>query len=293
MGQTYLNLDIVLINDGSTDGCGCICENYAANDNRIRVFHRKNSGLVASRTFGLSVAMGKYLIFIDSDDYIVPDMCEQMLRTAVYDNCDVVWCDVSVVMKNEIHITSIKYTFCANEMIRRILRGEVPGWMTNKLIRRSFYNSADIQLFPADCMFEDILQSIELLCANPKMGYVNFPLYYYNRTNELAMTAGKRNDVVIRGLNNIKHIYDYLVRKNLFEVYRSDFACVAMKAKFALLHEKGVWAAQKAFPFAHSYLAAYKMQYPAKLIYWFGFNGGLLGTWLMRFYMKIWKWRKG
>lgn len=290
--QTYPDLDIVLIDDGSTDGCVLICDTYGKKDDRIRVFHQENSGAVASRAFGLSVATGEYLIFVDSDDYIAPDMCERMLRLAISADCDMVWCNVNVVMSAGTQLASIKYTNFTDEMIHRILRGEVPGWLGNKLIKRAFYNSANIQSYPADSMLEDMLQSIELLCANPKMGYVNRPLYYYNRMNESAMTAGHKTDVIIKGLNNIKHIYDYLVAKDLFEVYSSDFAFLAMTTKLALLHKKGISAAKRLYPYAHKYRMHYKMHWPVSWIYWMGFNGGKLGAWLITSYLKIHKGKK-
>lgn len=289
--QTYPDLDIVLIDDGSTDGCGLICDTYGKKDDRIHVFHQENSGAVASRAFGLSVATGEYLIFVDSDDYIAPDMCERMLRLAVSADYDMVWCDVNGVMKNGLKHVSISYADDPKEMIRRILKGTVPGWLWNKLIKKSFYNAVDIQVFPADVMFEDMLQSIELLCANPKMAYINEALYYYNWTNECSMTGGNSN-VLIKGLNNIRHIHDCLKVKELLGKYWSDFAFLAMKAKIALLHERDILAARNFYPYAHKLSNAYRMQYPVKSIYWVGFNGGRLGAWVISLYLEVWKKRK-
>ena len=72
--QTYSNLQIILVDDGSTDNSGKICDIYAMNDNRIEVFHTKNKGLVAARKFGILHAVGEYVGFVDSDDYIEPNM---------------------------------------------------------------------------------------------------------------------------------------------------------------------------------------------------------------------------
>jgi glycosyltransferase involved in cell wall biosynthesis len=78
--QTYQDLDIILINDGSQDKCGEICEDYAKKDTRIRVFHTGNKGLSAARNLGLREAVGEYIGFVDSDDWIEPDMYEILLR---------------------------------------------------------------------------------------------------------------------------------------------------------------------------------------------------------------------
>lgn len=285
--QTYRHLQIILIDDGSTDGCGAICDEYAARDVRIRVFHRENSGLVATRMFGLSVATGCYVAWVDSDDWIEPETYERMIATAITGDCDMVWCDVMGVHKDKTVLASILYSNAPSEMIRRILKGEVPGWLWNKLIRRTFYDSVNLQLHVDDNMMEDMLQSVELLCANPKMGYISQPMYCYNRTNESAMTAESRTDIAIKGLNNIRHIHDYLTAQGMFNAYRSEFAFLAMKAKLILLQEKGISVAKSFYPYAHEHLSCYRMQPPVSWIYWLGFNGGWLGAKMITLYLRI------
>lgn len=81
--QTYRNLDIVLVDDGSTDGSGAICDKFATEDNRIRVFHKENGGSSSARNLGIKEAKGEYLGFVDSDDYIEPDMYELLADAIV------------------------------------------------------------------------------------------------------------------------------------------------------------------------------------------------------------------
>ncbi len=90
--QTYSNLQIILVNDGSTDRSGLICDEYAANDNRIKVIHKKNAGLSAARNSGLDFAKGEFITFLDSDDYIDKDMYETLIRDAVTYDCDISIC---------------------------------------------------------------------------------------------------------------------------------------------------------------------------------------------------------
>ncbi len=82
LGQTYPNLEIILVDDGSPDGCGGICDAYAAKDVRIRVIHKENGGLSHARNAGIDMARGDYLAFVDSDDYLEPDAYETMLDAA-------------------------------------------------------------------------------------------------------------------------------------------------------------------------------------------------------------------
>lgn len=88
--QTYSNIEIILVDDGSTDRSGEICDEFAQNDSRIKVIHKNNEGLVRARKSGLNIAQGKYIGFVDGDDYIEPDMYESMLEMAYVTNADMV-----------------------------------------------------------------------------------------------------------------------------------------------------------------------------------------------------------
>ena len=81
--QTYRNLDIILVNDGSTDGSGAICDKFATEDSRVRVFHKENGGSSSARNLGIKEAKGEYIGFIDSDDSIEPDMYELLADAIV------------------------------------------------------------------------------------------------------------------------------------------------------------------------------------------------------------------
>lgn len=90
--QTYQNLEIILVDDGSPDKCGEICEAFARNDSRIRVYHKENGGLSDARNFGVERASGKYIAFIDSDDYIAPNYIEYLLNLLNKYNADIACC---------------------------------------------------------------------------------------------------------------------------------------------------------------------------------------------------------
>lgn len=90
LGQTYKNLEVLLIDDGSTDYSGCICEEYAKRDNRICVYHKANEGLVATRKFGISVAKADYIWFVDGDDYVEADMAAHMINLMQVNQVDFV-----------------------------------------------------------------------------------------------------------------------------------------------------------------------------------------------------------
>lgn len=94
LNQTYSNLEIILVDDGSPDNCPQLCDEYAKKDNRIKVIHKKNGGLSDARNAGMKVATGEYISFIDSDDYIALDFFETLYNTMITENSDVVECSV-------------------------------------------------------------------------------------------------------------------------------------------------------------------------------------------------------
>ena len=93
INQTYKNIEIILIDDGSTDSSGAICDKYALVDSRIHVLHIENSGVSNARNVGLNHATGDYIGFVDSDDYIEPNMYELLLEELIADDVDVVQCN--------------------------------------------------------------------------------------------------------------------------------------------------------------------------------------------------------
>lgn len=133
LAQTLQDIEIVLVDDGSPDGCGGICDEYAARDSRIRVIHQGNQGLPGARNSGLRAASGDYVGFVDSDDYIDPDMFEKLYEAARENDADFVMCDY----------------------IRESVDGQTP---VTKDISGGFYDKARLrtEVYPQLIMGEDI-----------------------------------------------------------------------------------------------------------------------------------------
>lgn len=105
LSQTYGHWEAILVDDGSTDGSGAICEEYASRDSRFQVTHRPNSGVAATRNAGLDAATGEYIGFVDSDDWIEPDMFRSMVMAILSRRADIATCNVRIVYPNK---TAIK-----------------------------------------------------------------------------------------------------------------------------------------------------------------------------------------
>ncbi len=100
INQTYKNLQIILVDDGSPDNCGKICDEYAKKDNRIEVIHKENGGLSDARNAGINIAKGKYIAFVDSDDYVANDYIEYMYKILKKENAKISICELQIVWKN-------------------------------------------------------------------------------------------------------------------------------------------------------------------------------------------------
>ena len=105
--QTYRNLEIILVNDGSTDKSGILCDKFKIKDSRIIVIHKENGGLSDARNAGIDIANGEVLGFVDSDDYIMPEMYEKMLNIMYANDLDIVQCGYKKVYENYDNINDI------------------------------------------------------------------------------------------------------------------------------------------------------------------------------------------
>lgn len=287
--QTYSRIEIICVEDGSPDNCGVILDDYAIRDTRLKVIHQKNQGSVGARQAAINVATGKYLAFVDSDDYIHPEMLEHVLYLAEKEQFDITWCNVKLILKEENHLLhKVPFNTDADIMIRRLLNGQVQGWLCNKFIRTDYWKECHLIYDIRCCVLEDVLISLQLLCHKPKMGYADDYLYYYDRTNDNAYTSDKSSvSPLVNATGNVEQMYEYLVNNHLWNCYQSDFNHFAMKVKFALLSTGDIHKARRFMSFAHKSPSYYGLKSIVAMIYWFVFNGGRLGELLLEYYLKL------
>ena len=282
--QTYKNIEVILVDDGSTDCSGTICDDFHQRDQRVKVFHRENSGASLARKFGLSVAKGQYIQFVDSDDWIKADMTEKLICSAEENNSGIAWCDVEMVEKDRTYDFKIQFDSSSIEMLKSLYWGRISGWLVNKIIRADLFSNL---VFPSCWMMEDVFLSTQLLLKGARNSYVPEALYSYNRLNENAVTSkANGTEVLIKAMPNIENCYNFLKDKNFFDPLEADFSCLAMRLKIAILKTRGVDAAKSVYTFAHKHLKSYGLEPPVAYIYWIGFNCGKLGEVLLSLYLK-------
>lgn len=220
--QTYENLEIILVNDGSPDHCGQMCEEYAKKDNRIKVIHKKNGGLSDARNSGVKLATGKYLLFVDSDDYIAKDLVEKTAAIAEKNNCDMVLYDYYYVEPDNVEIRSTIVP--ANKVISLEQEHTLLLAATSacaKLFNREFYVKANCP-FPQGIYFEDLATTSIFFMRAKRVFYLKEPLYYYiNRENSI-MTGKNFEKSSHDKLVALEHILSAYKKEGKYEEYRQE-----------------------------------------------------------------------
>ena len=187
INQTYTNLEIILVDDGSTDGSGNICDEYKKRDTRIKVIHKENGGVSIARNLGLNYVNGQYIGFIDSDDYVEPEYCEKLLKSIKENNVQCALCKFDKVYekKNQNNTFESNYIMDANGLIMEILDVQKGfGFCTQKLWTKNAL--VDIRYNENIKVGEDSLFCIESCKNINKVFVVNEKLYHY-RFNENSL----------------------------------------------------------------------------------------------------------
>ena len=176
LAQTFTNLEILLIDDGSIDNCGKICDEYALSDSRIRVVHKKNGGVSSARQCGIENAQGEYTIHADPDDWVEPEMLEELYNKASEENADMVICDYYIDENKYVkqQPTSLDHKVVLNELFQHL-----HGSCCNKLVKRDCYVKYDIS-FPEQISYcEDQYVMASILLHDIKVAYCPMAFYHY------------------------------------------------------------------------------------------------------------------
>lgn len=210
LNQTYTNLEVILVDDGSPDDCGKICEEYASKDKRVKVIHKKNGGQADARNFGIEAANGEIIGFVDSDDYIEANMYQEMIDYMWLNNLDIVCADTNQVKGDKKKFKpryQKNYIWNKKEALCEILNGNLDNAAWNKIYKREVI--ANIR-FPKGRVYEDVATIYKFIYNADKVGYLSKPYYYYV----------KRKGSTISTSFNSKSRYDCFVGY----IERLDFA---------------------------------------------------------------------
>lgn len=228
--QTYENLEIILVDDGSPDRCPEICEQWAKKDSRIQVIHKKNGGLSDARNAGLKSAGGEYVAFIDSDDWIAVTMFEQAMQALEAQNADIAAVNVYYAYedgKKDVRNPEVdKLVYTNIEAMQKLLEETVfQQTVWNKVYRRERIQDLE---FPKGKLNEDEYWSYLAFARAQKAVYVNAPLYYYRQREGSIMAAFnlRRLDGLEARMQRLEYLnvhYPELVLEEKLRLYK---ACI-------------------------------------------------------------------
>lgn len=209
LSQTYENIELLLIDDGSSDSSPEICDEYAKKDKRVRVYHRKNGGVSSARNYGLDNAEGEYVLFVDSDDRIAPDTVKDNINLAIANNLDM------VIFSFYYHITAqdcinpniIDKSFCGNhedffnECFNLLIDKELINAPWNKFIRREIIEKNGIRFNENFSICEDMAFSVETLSACERI-MLNNKIYYDYYIKQSGSLVFKFHENYFEALSN-------------------------------------------------------------------------------------------
>ena len=179
LNQNFKDFELLLVDDGSPDNCGKICDEYAQKDERVKVIHKANGGLSDARNFGMEEAKGEYVSFIDSDDWVDENIYSESLKYMEENDLDIVCFDVTEVRTNK-NLVRHKFdsdkVFDAKDALYKILVDEIDNSACNKIFKRSIWK--DVR-FPVGRRFEDVATTYKVFNNATKIGYIKKAYYYY------------------------------------------------------------------------------------------------------------------
>jgi len=190
LNQTYKNLEIILVDDGSPDRCGEICDEYAKKDARVRVIHKQNGGVSDARNAGLEIAAGEYIGFVDGDDYIDENMYRAMYDAVKKDESDIAICgllsvdeNANEIKKNNLNIPIEDGCFDKEYIFKQFCINKYWHYVTvwNKLYKKELFS---VIKFPVGKIHEDELVAHHIVGKCSRISCISKPLYFYVKRSD-------------------------------------------------------------------------------------------------------------
>lgn len=207
LNQTYTNLEVILVDDGSPDTCGKICDEYKINDSRVKVIHKKNGGLSDARNVGIKMASGELIMFVDSDDYISNDFVKILFDSMGKRKSDIAIANMKRTSRRDETNTRKEWntvTFDSQEALIRMLYGMPFGTSAcGKLFKRSLFDGVE---FPNGKFSEDLFTIYKTILKSNKVVYVEFDGYFYYYRDEGSIVVSGYNEKHLEALDAIDSI---------------------------------------------------------------------------------------
>ena len=236
VNQTLKDIEIIVVNDGSPDNSQEIIDKYAKKYHNIKAFTKKNGGLSDARNYGIKKATGKYIAFVDSDDYVLNNMFELMYNKAYSGNFDVVVCDLNYVYENgDIKRVSSNIPKDTTDIKKAMLNIYPTAW--NKIYKRSLFK--DGIEFKKGVWFEDVEFTYKILPYVKSIGVVNEP---FNQYLQRVGSISKRKDPRIYNyIDNFNGLIDYYKEHNIYDKYKNELEYAYVRYIYATFIKQALY----------------------------------------------------
>jgi len=230
LAQTFRDFEIILIDDGSPDKSGEICDNYAKKDSRVRVIHQENGGVSVARQRGNDEARGEYVIHADPDDWTEPSMLAELYAKAKEENADMVFCDFydNFSPTRSYYHAQPTGEENAENFLKKVLSQQLNAACWNKLIKRDFYEANSVRFPDGAALGEDLYFNCELLRHNPRVAYLPRAFYHYDRTLNQNSATRYRTE---KNLRSLIAVIDHFIATLDNNVFAEEFYKVKIFAK--------------------------------------------------------------
>lgn len=196
LNQSYSNLEIILVDDGSTDNCPSICDEYANLDSRVKVIHQINGGQSSARNLALDISRGEYISFVDSDDYLHPAMFDIILSNMRDSGSDIGMCARFILTEKgcrESYFLPNSNIYDKASALKLILSDRIGSQPWDKIYRRKCFDNIR---FPEGRVYEDIGTTYLAFNQSNKFCYIHTPLYYYRLNNQGTSLTERPNKII-------------------------------------------------------------------------------------------------
>lgn len=231
--QTFNDFEVIAVDDGSADDSGSILDAYALSDSRIKVIHKNNGGVASARQAGIEAATGAYAIHVDPDDWIEPNMIQELVYDAESNNAGMVICDYFKDSKGQSSYIHQRPSQLDSNAVLYDLFQQMHGSCCNKLISSAYYNKVNFET--GLNLSEDLLYNCKILLREPKISYLPKAFYHYTMTAEPSLSKNftRENFISLYALiNRLDGLFrnnaslQNAMRKSMFPY----LACVGVRA---------------------------------------------------------------
>ncbi|MBR4586051.1 MAG: glycosyltransferase [Bacteroidales bacterium] len=234
LSSTFKDLEIILVDDGSTDGSGAICDSFAGEDRPIRVIHQSNAGASHARNKGLEAATGTFVAFVDSDDLVTPRMYEKLV-SAAEPGFDIAFCDMLLRFQDcDVAQETFRLGPDRSQTLRNLLLSGIGGGPCHMIVRRSLIG--DLRFPEHIHSGEDLWFTLRLFTSAGAVTKVEGPLYIYNQENTCSITHSSDSKYEKSLIQGMEENRSFLEQSGLFDKVGSAFywAVLRYKSRFAL-----------------------------------------------------------